>query len=98
MGRIAAFTALERALGQENATLIAEYIESKQNDLATKNDLKLLVGDFKKEMTDLKGDLKKDISDLKIEIRDSKIDLIKWFAAALLAQAGLITALLKFMS
>jgi hypothetical protein len=36
--------------------------------------------------------------DLKAEIETAKNDLIKWIAGLLLAQAGLVTALVKLLS
>lgn len=37
------------------------------------------------------------ISDLKSDIRDSKIEIMKWTTGALIAQAGLVAALVKIL-
>ena len=39
---------------------------------------------------------KEDIEEVKKEIKDSTISLIKWFVPLLIAQGGLIVALIKF--
>jgi hypothetical protein len=37
------------------------------------------------------------LSDLRADIRDTKIDLMKWTTGALIAQAGLVAALVKLI-
>ena len=40
---------------------------------------------------------KDDISQVRIEISDAKADIIKWMAGLMLAQAGLVAALVKLI-
>jgi hypothetical protein len=40
---------------------------------------------------------KQDISDLRMELRDMKVDLMKWMAGMLIAQAALIATLVKIL-
>jgi hypothetical protein len=41
---------------------------------------------------------KDDISQVRIEISDAKADIIKWMAGLMLAQAGLVAALVKLIT
>jgi hypothetical protein len=95
MTRIAAFTALQKALGQESAEVVAEYIESQQvqpdlSHLTTKDDFK-----------DLKIEMLKEFAAIRQEIaktREEFLNRLIWTAfIQVLTVVGAIIALVKFI-
>ena len=75
------------AQAEVQAQTFAEIID---NNLATKTDLKAESNDIRKEILATKTDLKKEIKELELR-------LIRWFAGFMLAQTGLIAALVKLL-
>ncbi len=75
---------------QQAEALAAAEAELIENNLATKRDLQ-----------ELEVALKKDIKELELrleaKINELNFDLVKWIAGLLLAQAGLIAALVKLL-
>jgi hypothetical protein len=95
MTRIAAFTALQKALGQESAEVVAEYVESQQvqqdlGHLATKDDLK----DFKIELLKEFANVRQEIA----KTREEFLNRLLWTAfLQVLTIVGAIVALVKFI-
>ncbi|MDL1963904.1 MAG: CCDC90 family protein [Deltaproteobacteria bacterium] len=98
---------------EESAREITEiFRETVEENLASKNDLKItesnltkhiesIRSELKKDIEQLRSELKKDIesvrSELKKDIAESKADTIKWVAGMLVAQAALIATLVKLL-
>ena len=93
------------ALADEHAHLL-------NSNLATKADLEKLKGDLQVEIERVKGDLQADLEKLKgnlqveigtikaeleVKIEASKTDLLKWMLTAMIAQTGLIVALIRLL-
>lgn len=84
---IEAYNILKGKFTDEEAQKLVGYFEStSREDLATKADL-----------TDLKLELKQETGTVRLEMAGIKVDLLKWVAGMLLAQAGLIAALVKLL-
>ena len=80
-------------LADEQITLLNANLATRQN-----------IADVQKEMTDIRKeivDIRKDIEVLRQETRADierlKSDLLKWMFGALLAQGGLVVALIKLL-
>ncbi len=84
---------------RELAEAIVHVVVAAQTgaDFATKADIAELRADIEALRLAAKADLEALRGELRTEIRDARIDTIKWFAGLLLAQAGLITALVKLL-
>jgi hypothetical protein len=82
------------SLAHEIAEIFKEVTEDK---LATKADMKMLQADLQHTEIRLQADLKQTELKLQKEISQSKVDMIRWVAGMLLAQAGLITTLNKLL-
>ena len=63
-------------------TLAEEHVTLLNANLATKIDI---------------AEVKADIAEVKAEIQAMKVDLLKWLFGALIAQGGLIVALVKLL-
>ena len=74
------------------------------SELATKSDL----GEVKAEIADVKAELKAEIADVKAELKaeirgldvkigDVKADILKWMFGAIIAQTGIILAVVKLL-
>ena len=67
-------------------TLADEYVSLLNGNLATKTDI-----------TETRADLAKTAAQLEARIEAVKADLLKWMFGALIAQGGLIVALVKLL-
>ncbi len=65
--------------------------------LATKTDIEALRKELKADIEALRQGTKADIAALKVDIEAVKADLLKWMFGALIAQGGLIVALINFL-
>ena len=74
----------------EQARTITEIIEEHQKELATKEDVKMIVSS---EVAKVSSEVAK----VKSEVFKVKYDLIKWIVGGIVAN-GVIAALLKFLS
>ncbi len=70
-------------------TLAEEQIALLEANLATKADIAGIEKDI--------AGVKKDIAGIKTDIAEVKADLLKWMIGALIAQGGLIVALVKLL-
>jgi hypothetical protein len=75
------------AQAEAEAVALSEVLEVNLKDLATKEDLRLEIRDLEQRM---EAKIDKTASDL-------KVDLIKWMAGALVAQAAVIATLFKLL-
>ncbi len=107
MTRIAAFTALQKTLGQESAEVVAEYVEN-QTQFASRDDLQLIRGELKaefgalrSELKDLKIEMLKEFANVRQEIaktREEFLNRLLWTAfLQVLTVVGAIAALVKFI-
>jgi len=71
-------------------TLADEQVALLNANLATKSDIAALKAEFKADIAALKAEFKADIAALKAE-------LIKWMFGALIAQTGIVVALIKLL-
>ena len=91
---------------------LATKIDLKEVEVALKRDIKEVEASLKRDIValelkikELETSLKRDIKELEIsfnaklktEIAESKADIIKWVAAMLVAQAGLIAAMVRLL-
>lgn len=76
---------------KEAVTFSEEKREADSSKLASKHDLFTV-------KTELELQIAKTKSDLEVKIETIKFDLIKWVAGLMLAQVGLIFALIKFFT
>ena len=76
-----------QAEAEAEAVALSEVLEVNLKDLATKEDLRLEIRDLEQRM---EAKIDKTASDL-------KVDLIKWMAGALVAQAAVIATLFKLL-
>lgn len=53
MSRVAAYTALQDAFGKENAQALAEYLESQEENVATRDDLQQTRSELKADIQTL---------------------------------------------
>ena len=85
-------------------TLAEEHVALLTGNLATKADIALIQAEIAKVQAGvgkveagLKADIAKVKADLQTEIATVKADLLKWMFGALIAQGGLIVALVKLL-
>ena len=83
------------------------------SELATKSDLGEVKAEVKAEIADVKAELKAEIADVKADVRavtdklgtmatkaelgDVKADILKWMFGAIIAQTGIILAVVKLL-
>ena len=79
-----------------------------EQDLVTKQDLELAKAELKRDIKDLEASTRRDIkeldakieltkSELKRDLAEVKADLLKWIVGLMLAQTGVIAALVKLL-
>ena len=79
-------------MAEETAEALAdEQMQLIQGELATKQDLVKVQHEIEK----LRADVSRDIETLRAEIANSKVEILKWVFAAMVAQTGVIVTLLK---
>jgi len=84
---------------EEHAELIVDAINDQSDQLATKNDLAMLKAELKADITEVRAEILGVKSELKEEIKDTKIDLVKWFVPliliVLISNIAILIALFK---
>ena len=85
---------------QQAETLAEEHVTLLNTNLATKTDLEAARADIAKveagiEM--LRQETRADIAKVEARVETAKSDLLKWLFGALVAQGGLIVALVKLL-
>ena len=70
--------------------LAAEQVSLLNSNLATRQDLETLKADLERQLERLKADIMR-------RMADDKADLLKWMVGALIAQGGVIVALVKLL-
>ena len=91
-----AFTKKLREAGAEEglAEAIVEGLTAADtSELATKGD----IAEVKTEIAEVKSELKTEIAEVKTEIAEVKSDILKWMFGAIIAQTGIILAVVKFL-
>ena len=106
------YLALKAANVDETLAVDAASAVGERAELATKSDLALHSAALREDMAELRADLRREMAELKTELRGEmaalraevhrdlgnlKADMFRWCAAAMLAQAGLIVALVKLI-
>jgi hypothetical protein len=88
---------LEKALGEEAASVIAHVFEkaddSWRRDLATKADLM----EVRVEMQAMRNDLLERIGDVRVEVQAMKNELIKWMIGGFIALGAFLVAAMTFL-
>ena len=92
----------EHGFTEEQAEALAdEQVNLLNGNLATKADIKALEQATKADIEALRQGTKADIKALeqatKADIANLKVDLLKWMFGAMIAQGGLIVALVKLL-
>lgn len=82
---------------QQAETLAEEHVALLNSNLATKADIEALRKELKADIEALRQGTKADIAGIKVDIETVKSDLLKWMFTALIAQGGLIVALVKLL-
>ena len=83
---------------EEQAEVLAtEQVHLLNSNLATKADIEALRQATKADIEALRQATKVDIAGVQREIEALKVDLLKWLFGALIAQGGLIVALVKLL-
>ena len=81
----------ETGFSEAQAEVLAdEQVNLLNSNLATKQDLQTLKAELEQQMTSLEGQIK-------VEIATIKSDLLKWMIGALIAQGGVIVALIQLL-
>ncbi|WP_420012996.1 hypothetical protein [Tateyamaria sp.] len=91
---------LEAAKGdpKQTARVISKTIGTIDiSELATKADLGEVKTELKAEIADVKTELKAEIAGLDVKIGDVKADILKWMFGAIIAQTGIILAVVKLL-
>lgn len=83
-------------LGQAEA-LAEEQVNLINSNLATKADIAAVEAALKADIAAVEAALKTDIATIKADTAALKVDLLKWMFGALIAQGGLIVALVKLL-
>jgi len=92
---------------EAEADALSEVLETNLSELATKSDLREVETGLRHEISDLRKDmdagfagvdakLEKTESAFRQEMTNMKFELLKWMIGLLVAQTGLLLALLKF--
>ena len=84
-------------LAEEHVTLLNANLATKTDIAEVKAEIETLKAETKVEIETLKAETKAEIETLKAEIQVVKADLLKWLYGALIAQGGLIVALVKLL-
>ena len=82
---------------QQAETLADEHVALLNGNLATKSDIEALRQATKSDIETLRQETKASIAKVEMRIEASKSDLMKWLIGALIAQGGLIVALVKLL-
>ncbi len=89
---------------QQAETLADEHVALLNGNLATKADLAAVQADLaaveaavKTDLAELKADLAAVEAAVKVDLAELKADLLKWMIGAMIAQGGLIVALVKLL-
>ena len=82
---------------EQAEVLAAEQVNLLNSNLATKADIEALRQATKVDIEALRQATKVDIAGIRREIETLKVDLLKWLFGALIAQGGLIVALVKLL-
>ena len=78
-------------LADEQVTLLNDNLATKQDMIALKTDMIALKAELEQQMTSLEGAIK-------LELATVKSDLLKWMIGALIAQGGLVVALVSLLN
>ena len=78
---------------EAEADALSEVLETNLSELATREDLRHEISDLRKDMD---ARFEKTDSAIRQEMSEMKFDLLKWMIGLLIAQTGLLLALLKF--
>jgi len=85
----------EAGVSENNAMAASKAIADKES-LASKEDLTQTKAELKEDLAHMKAELKEDIRQLEIKLKDNMNGLIKWLIPLLIAQSGLIVALMQY--
>lgn len=85
------------ALAEEQVNLINSNLATKADIAAVEADIAAVEAALKADIAAVEGTLKTDIATIKTDMAALKVDLLKWMFGALIAQGGLIVALVKLL-
>ena len=72
-------------------------VELKQDILKVENKIDKVKAELKADNAEVKLELKTEIAEVKTEIAEVKSDILKWMFGAIIAQTGIILAVVKFL-
>ncbi|MCY3830804.1 MAG: hypothetical protein OXF89_16885 [Rhodospirillaceae bacterium] len=84
-------------LAEEHVALLNANLATKVDVAALKTDIVQVEASLKTDIAQVEATLKADIAQVGARIEAVKADLLKWMFGALIAQGGLIVALVKLL-
>ena len=84
-------------LAEEQVALLNTNLATKADIEAVRADVEVVNADLQRALAAVKADLVAFKADLQRDIEAVKADLLKWLFGAMIAQAGLIVALVKLL-
>ena len=85
------------ALADEQAHLLNANLATKTDIETIKADLQVEIEKVRAAIQTVKADLQVEIEKVRAEIQTVKADLLKWMVTAMIAQTGLIVALVRLL-
>ncbi|MCY3873141.1 MAG: hypothetical protein OXF88_02475 [Rhodobacteraceae bacterium] len=84
-------------LAEEHVTLLNANLATKTDIAEIKAGIAEIMAETKTDIAEIMAETKTDIAEVKADIQAMKADLLKWLIGALIAQGGLIVALVKLL-
>ena len=85
------------ALAKEQVQLLNSNLATKVDILAVKGAIEVVKAELEAKIESVKADLQAVKAELEAKIEAAKFDLLKWMVLAMIAQGGVIVALVKML-
>lgn len=86
-----------RVQGEAMQGVVVSYDETTRKELATKGDIQDVRNELKQDIQNLRNELKQDIQDVRNEMAETKHEILKWMATAMIAQTALLVGIIAFL-